>query len=282
VKHKSQNKDDKVIRDFGQEWQDYNYGNISILKLKENFEQYFSIFPWERLSKISEGFDMGCGSGRWAQFVAPKVGVLNCIEPSDAIEVAKRNLYQQKNVNFYKQTTEECSIGPASQDFGYCLGVLHHIPNTENALADCVRLLKPGAPLLLYLYYNFENRSYWFRLLWRISDRIRRIICTLPHWLKRPICEVIALFVYWPLARLAYAAGYLDIKVNSFPLSDYARKPFYQMRNDSLDRFGTRIEKRFSKKQLLEMLTKAGLENIEFSQFAPFWCCLAYKKSSLS
>ena len=33
---------------------------------------------------------MGCGSGRWASLVAPRVGHLNCIDPSSAIDVAKR------------------------------------------------------------------------------------------------------------------------------------------------------------------------------------------------
>ena len=35
---------------------------------------------------------MGCGSGRWAQFVAPRVKQLICIDPSEAINVAKKNL----------------------------------------------------------------------------------------------------------------------------------------------------------------------------------------------
>ena len=34
---------------------------------------------------------MGCGSGRWANFIAPKVKILNCIEPSkQALDVAKK------------------------------------------------------------------------------------------------------------------------------------------------------------------------------------------------
>tara|TARA_E500000178_G_C16910191_1_gene702231 strand:+ start:206 stop:364 length:159 start_codon:yes stop_codon:yes gene_type:complete len=52
------------------------------------------------LPKNAVGFDMGCGSGRWAQFVAPKVKTLNCVEPSDAIDVAKKNLTVHTNVKF--------------------------------------------------------------------------------------------------------------------------------------------------------------------------------------
>jgi len=124
------NKDEKVIEEFGEEWTKFDYSSMDIDKLNENFDQYFSIFPWNVLPKDAVGFDMGCGTGRWAQFVAPKVKTLHCVEPSDAINAAKKNLINNKNVTFRKETTENCSLSPGSQDFGYCLGVLHHIPNT--------------------------------------------------------------------------------------------------------------------------------------------------------
>ena len=82
------NKDERVIKEFGEEWLKYNYNKVNRDKLFKNFVQYFEIFPWNIINNKSEGFDMGCGSGRWAQFVAPKVKHLNCIEPSEAINVA--------------------------------------------------------------------------------------------------------------------------------------------------------------------------------------------------
>jgi hypothetical protein len=50
------------------------------------------------------------------------------------------------------------------------------------------------------------------------------------------------------------------------------------MRTDSLDRFGTRLEKRFTKKQIIKMMEGAGLENILFSNTKPYWCAVGYKK----
>ena len=85
---------------------------------------------------------MGCGSGRWAKVVAPRVGMLNCIEPSLAIDVARKNLSQNKNVNFIKLAIEDINLKPDSQDFGYCLGVLHHTENTQKNLNKCTSLLK--------------------------------------------------------------------------------------------------------------------------------------------
>ena len=40
-------------------------------KLKENFFQYFKFFPWDLLPKDTVDFDLGCGTCRWPQFVAP-------------------------------------------------------------------------------------------------------------------------------------------------------------------------------------------------------------------
>ncbi len=272
------NKNDKVIEEFGEEWIKFDYGNIDKDSLKKNFKQYFSIFPWDILPKNAVGFDMGCGSGRWAQFVAPKVKTLNCVEPSDAIDVAKKNLTVHTNVKFYKETTENCSLRPRSQDFGYCLGVLHHIPNTQKALEDCTKLLKPGAPILLYLYYNFENKPIWFKSIWKLSDCIRRIVSISPKAIKHPISSVIALLIYFPISRLAYVFEKMGFNVENIPLSDYRAKPFYQCKNDALDRFGTRLEQRFSKSQITEMLMKADCKNVEFSSGTPYWCCIAFKK----
>ena len=94
------NKDQRVIEEFGEEWKKFEHGDLNKASLLKSFDQYFSIFPWSSLSLVSEGFDMGCGSGRWAQFVAPKVTLLNCVEPSDAINVAKNNLKLFSNVRF--------------------------------------------------------------------------------------------------------------------------------------------------------------------------------------
>jgi hypothetical protein len=38
------NKNDKVIEEFGEEWTKFNYSSIDTKKLRENFDQYFSIF----------------------------------------------------------------------------------------------------------------------------------------------------------------------------------------------------------------------------------------------
>lgn len=277
---KKKNRDVSVIKGFGEEWSFYNYHSLSDSQLRKNFDEYFRVFPWAKLRPNAVGFDMGCGSGRWAKFVAPKVEWLNCVDPSDALDVARNNLEGIDNVSFLKETTEDCSILPCSQDFGYSLGVLHHIPDPLSALKDCSRLLKPGAPFLVYLYYNFENRPVWFKGLWKISDTIRRVICHIPFPLRTWICLMIAYFVYYPFIYLSRFFELFGCNVENFPLSEYRKKPLYQAKNDALDRFGTRLEYRFSKRDIYQMMTEAGFDDIIFSDDAPFWCCCGIRTTA--
>ena len=138
------NIDPKTVSSFGDEWARFDQEALGGAEHAFLFETYFHIFPWETLPEDARGFDMGCGSGRWAMMVAPVVGKLTCIDPSpEALAVAEKNLAQSPNVVFVNAGVSDQPLPPDSQDFGYSLGVLHHIPDTAAALRDCVRMINP-------------------------------------------------------------------------------------------------------------------------------------------
>ena len=93
----TENLDKDVVAGFGDEWSRFDQSALEESELHRMFENYFNIFPWDALPENAVGVDIGCGSGRWAKLVAPRVGQLHLIEPSDAIEVAKRNLSDRSN-----------------------------------------------------------------------------------------------------------------------------------------------------------------------------------------
>tara|TARA_B100001113_G_scaffold353433_1_gene357753 strand:+ start:1876 stop:2730 length:855 start_codon:yes stop_codon:yes gene_type:complete len=275
---KKENVDWDVVTDFGTEWEEFQFDSYDLDILKETWNQYFDIFPWEDIPENAEGFDMGCGSGRWAQFVISKVGRLNCIDPSSAIHVAESNLNKYDNAFFFKETVEECSLENESQDFGYSLGVLHHIPDTQKAIKDCAIKLKKGAPFLLYLYYDFEDKPALFKFIWKLTNLLRlKVISKLPPKTKKVICGFIAISIYFPFAKFSKLLEILGFNVENIPLSDYRNKSFYIMNNDSLDRFGTKLEQRFSKKDITNMLIDAGFDKVKFSDNTPYWTCICYK-----
>lgn len=274
------NVDAATVEGFGEEWDAFDQTALSEAEWRELFDRYFAIFPWDSLPEGAEGFDLGCGSGRWAAGVAPRVGKLNCIDPAEkALAVASRRLAGAGNARFHHAGVDAIPLADGSQDFGYSLGVLHHIPDTAAALADCVRKLKPGAPFLVYLYYAFDNRPGWFRAVWRASDLARRAICRLPFPLRKAVTTVIAATVYWPLARGAWLLERLGARVDGLPLAPYRSNSFYTMRTDALDRLGTRLEQRFTRAQIFAMMQAAGLENVRFSESVPFWTAVGTRAS---
>ena len=272
------NLDKKTVKSFGDEWVHFDQSSMKNKEAFKMFKSYFSIFPFKKLSKFSKGFDMGCGSGRWAKFVAPKVGILHCIDPSIAIKVAKKNLKKFKNIKFHQKSLDQSGLREKSQDFGYSLGVLHHVPNTKSAINSCVRLLKPGAPFLLYIYYAFDNRPIWFKFFWIISNIIRLIICKLPKFFKFLICDIIAILVYYPFARFILMSEKIGLNLKNFPLYFYRTSSFYVMRTDARDRFGTPLEKRFTKKEIYKMMEQSGLHRIKFKNSLPYWTAIGFKK----
>jgi ubiquinone/menaquinone biosynthesis C-methylase UbiE len=275
------NIDRAVVQGFGDEWTRFDQRPLAEQDLRNMFNDFFSVFPWDALPSDAVGFDVGCGSGRWARFVAPHVGRLHCIDPSaPALAVAKRSLSQHPNCLFHLASIDDMPLTDCSMDFGYALGVLHHLPDPEAGIESCVRKLKSGAPFLLYLYYAFDNRPPWFRLMWRLSNVLRQAISRSPYTLRYALSQLIAGAVYYPWARLALLLERVGVKnVALFPLSWYRERSFYTMRTDALDRFGTKLEKRFSAEEISNMMERAGLERIAFSHSMPFWCAVGYKKA---
>lgn len=276
------NIDPETVTSFGEEWSTFDQTHLSEAESASLFDQYFAIFPWELLPEEAEGFDLGCGSGRWARRISERVGKLHCVDASEkALRVARRNLLHLSNCEFHHASVDSIPLADGSMDFGYSLGVLHHVPDTQAGISACVDKLKPGAPLLVYLYYDFEGRPGWFRALWKASDFMRRGIAQLPPRAKMIVTTTIATLVYLPLARFAKVAGRTGRSLTSLPLSYYKDLSFYTMRTDALDRFGTRLEKRFSRAQIQQMMEKAGLERVRFSDAPPYWCALGFKRSEV-
>src|SRR5438270_13900463 len=176
------NIDIATVEGFGREWGHYDQSRLDDAEAEKIFESYFGLFDF---TDLGEGFDLGCGSGRWARFAAPRVRKLRCIDPSDAIDIARRNLAGHTNVEFHRASADEIPLADGSQDFGYCLGVLHHIPDVERALGIAVRKLKPGAQMLVYIYYSLDNRGPMYRATWRASDAGRRLFSRLSFLVRR-------------------------------------------------------------------------------------------------
>lgn len=274
-KDKEENIDWDTVKSFGTEWQKFKtFADVDLDKIGAD---YFDLVDPEML-KGAMALDVGCGSGRWARYLSSRVRFIEAIDPSESIFSATRYLRDFKNVRTTQANVWHLPFEPSTFDFVYSLGVLHHLPDTAHAVENCVRMVKPGGWFLVYLYYDLDGRSFLFRTLFAVSTRFRWVISRMPFAVKSFLCDGIALFVYLPFSLIARCMEQLRIQgVENFPLAYYRKTSFYIMRNDALDRFGTPLEKRFSKSEILKILTDAGLTQITFSKNPPFWHVLSQK-----
>jgi SAM-dependent methyltransferase len=172
-----------------------------------------------------------------------------------------------------QETVGANSIPLESLDLAVSLGVLHHIPDTGLAIKDVSLRVKPGGIFLCYLYYNLENKPFFYKLIFKAVNAVRQVISLLPQRIKRIVCSSIAAIIYWPLARFSKLMNKIGMNTSNIPLHHYANMPFVMLANDALDRFGTSLEQRFSKAEITEMLALAGFDisTLRFSEIEPFW-----------
>ena len=232
------------------------------------------------LNKDSYVLDMGCGTGRWTRYAAHKAGFVEAIDPSKAVISASKLLGDLDNIRISQAEVSNIPFEDNSFDFVFSLGVLHHIPDTQNAMQQTVAKLRPGGHFLVYLYYALDNKGFLFKTIFYLSNLIRLVVCGLPAGLKKFTCDLLAIVFYLPFVLVSKVVFALfgEKAIKNIPLSFYHNKSWNIIRNDSLDRFGTPLEQRFSKVEITEMMENCGLVDIVFSENTPFWHAVGRKK----
>ena len=271
------NIDNKVVQSFGDEW--LKFHDFSDDTIRDIAKEYFDILDDNIVNKNTYALDIGCGTGRWTKFLTEKAGFIEAIDPSNAIFAADKLLGNIENVRLSKASVDTIPFADATFDFVMSIGVLHHIPDTQQAMKDCVKKVKKGGFFYCYLYYNLETRGWWFKTLYWLSNLIRKIVCRLPAGIKRTVCDILAIVIYMPLVLWVRFLVLIRLRwiAVRMPLSAYNNKSFFVIRNDALDKFGTRLEQRFSKKQVEEMMRNCGLENIVISPLTPLYHAIGRK-----
>lgn len=267
----SENIDAGVVTDFGEEWKKFAVHTDESVKELRN--EYFDIIDETIVNKNTYMIDIGCGSGRWTDYFVDKAAFIEAIDPSEAVMVADKMLGNKNNVRITRASVDTIPWDDETFDFGMSIGVLHHIPDTKKALISCVKKIKKGGYFYVYLYYRFDNRGVIFKTVFFLSNILRLIISRMPQGLKRFTCDVLAVLIYWPLSRFAGLLHALKLHglAKKIPLEPYHNKPFYNLRNDCLDRFGTKLEQRFLRPEIEAMMIEAGLTDIKFGEKSAFW-----------
>lgn len=272
------NIDLSVVESFGDEWKKFH--EFSDQDLNRMAAEYFDIIPEKLYSAGTRVLDVGCGSGRWSKILSRRTGLVDAVDPSDAIYAADRLLKKENNIRLAKASSEALPFADNTYDLVVSIGVLHHIPDTQKAMKDCVSKVMPGGYFYTYLYYKLDNRGPLFRSVFFLSNLLRKAVCRLPQKIKKLTCDFLAIFLYMPfvfMSRLTYRLGLRKLS-DKIPLSIYRNKSFFIIRNDALDRFGTKLEQRFTREQVRQMMASCGLTDIVISDKAPYWHAIGQKQ----
>jgi ubiquinone/menaquinone biosynthesis C-methylase UbiE len=150
---------EKFSRDYFEEIEFFRYKDQPYIHSFAQFTRYHD----KRVLEV--GFGAGTDFVQWLRAGARATGV-------DLTEEALANLTHRVEV-YGLPAPEQIRVADAEQlpfpsnsfDLGYSFGVLHHTPDTEQALAELVRVVKPGGEIKVMLYnlHSVHVFKYWVR-----------------------------------------------------------------------------------------------------------------------
>jgi SAM-dependent methyltransferase len=114
----------------------------------------------------SEVLEVGCGLGTDAINFARRGARYTGIDLTEAsIDlVRKRFELEGLTATLRVADAEALPFGDASFDLVYSHGVLHHTPDTQGAINEAHRVLKPGGTALVMLYHK-NSYNYWVNIM---------------------------------------------------------------------------------------------------------------------
>lgn len=116
-------------------------------------EEKFYNLPGDRNTRI---LDAGCGVGVFTRYYARKGFQVDAVDITDrAVETTKASLkLYGLEARVQLGSVEDLPFAADTFDYIVSNGVIHHTPNTERAVAEFYRVLRPGGTASVCIYYR--------------------------------------------------------------------------------------------------------------------------------
>ena len=262
------NKKKDSISDFGKQFKYHNniddfWGSLEILKDIVN--------PFD-LSLIKNKIicEMGIGSGRILKNLiklSPKK--IYAIEPSESIEVAKKNNeYSEVEILFKKIPGQMINFNNEI-DYIFSIGVIHHIPEAEIVCKKVYESLKPKGKFVIWLYGKEGNELYLF-----IFNNLRKITRYMPD----KFLNLFSIFLNLFLSIYIFFCKYLNLPLKNYMINVLKKCSFEKRRYIIFDQLNPSYSKYYAKQDVETLLTKSGFKKIKiFSRHQYSWTAIAEK-----
>ena len=240
----------------------YSYQWRKFKDMYAEWEQVFrdSIRPIDRdFFPGKVGLDAGCGFGRSLRYAAGYGAEMIGMDLSEAIEAAAENTRNLPRVHLVQGDILHPPIRPASLDFVYSIGVLHHLPDPKGGFLSLSRLLKAGAPIFIWVYHRGRGRQI------AIFTLMRAVSVRLPFRVVDAVAFALAAmqWLLWIAPSRVLAKFSATRKLSGrLPFAYYARYPFRVLHTDWVDGLLVPLQNYYKPDEIHEWFRDAGHERV--------------------
>ena len=174
---------DEHLKSFGDQWTTYEVAHDD--EDRATFVAKTGM-PLEKLQGLRV-LDAGCGGGRYSRICGEAGATVVGADHSRAVDKARQLCAHLDDVRFVQADLKHLPLEPASFDFVFSIGVMHHDSDTRRVFDAVAKLVKPGGRYSVWLY----RRNQWWQEV--INSSLRGITSRLPSPLLKPFCHAGAL-----------------------------------------------------------------------------------------
>lgn len=136
------------LASFGLQWNRYEVAHDSEDRATFQAKTGFSL----RELRGKRVLDAGCGGGRYSKVAGESGANVLAADHSTAVEKAAELCRHLPNVHCVQADLKRLPLEPASFDYAFSIGVMHHDVDTRTVFDAVARMVKPGGKLAVWLY----------------------------------------------------------------------------------------------------------------------------------
>jgi SAM-dependent methyltransferase len=145
---------DNYAVSFGYQWNEFKLEQLdSANGTKLSATRFYAETGWTKdWLKGKWVLDAGCGAGRFLDVASDSEAEVVGLDISGAVDAARANLAGRKNVHLVQASIYEPPFRAGAFDGCYCIGVVQHTPDPQQAMRTLPRVLRPGGRIAITAY----------------------------------------------------------------------------------------------------------------------------------
>ena len=182
---------DEHLKSFGDQWTTYEVAHDD--EDRATFVAKTGM-QLERLRGLRV-LDAGCGGGRYSRICGEAGATVIGADHSRAVDKAQQLCSHLDSVKFVQADLKKLPLEPASFDFVFSIGVMHHDADTRAVFDAVATFVKPGGRFSVWLY----RRNQWWQEA--LNSGLRSVTTRLPSAVLKPFCHLGAILGGTPIVN---------------------------------------------------------------------------------